>query len=172
MTKSNISLFALALLAYLVPAPTKAQSKVLKPRMICQVVNVHDGDTLTCSNGTKVRLLLIDTPELNQKPFGQEAGNHLRLIALNKTVWLETDLQPMDRYGRLLAYVWTRPDGGRMINVHMVAQGLALVLSYPPNIRYIDEIRAAADRAKATKAGLWALNGFECTPKDHRAKRC
>jgi endonuclease YncB( thermonuclease family) len=31
---------------------------------LCTVVSIHDGDTLRCSDGTRVRLHAIDTPEM------------------------------------------------------------------------------------------------------------
>ena len=43
-------------------------------------------------------------------------------------------MQARDRYGRLLAYVWL-PDG-RMLNVEIMLEGYAQVLTVPPNVRY------------------------------------
>jgi endonuclease YncB( thermonuclease family) len=39
----------------------------------CTVERVIDGDTLVCADAGRVRLLLIDAPELDQGPFGEVA---------------------------------------------------------------------------------------------------
>ena len=83
---------------------------------------------------------------------------------------LELDVDRRDGYDRLLAYVY-RPDG-RMVNRMMVRQGFALPYAIPPNVRHVDALRAAADSARAAGIGLWSLDAFECTPADHRARRC
>lgn len=160
----------LLILALCLALPSSIATQPL--RQLCLVKSVHDGDTLRCTDGTKVRFLLIDTPELSQPPFGKAAGDRLRQIALGKNVWLEFDIARTDRYGRTLAYAWTRPMGGVMLNQYMASAGLALVLSYPPNIRYIDQIRLSVDSARLARRGLWATAAFACSPKDHRQKRC
>lgn len=39
----------------------------------CSVSRVIDGDTLDCADGRRIRLLLIDAPEMDQGPFGEVA---------------------------------------------------------------------------------------------------
>jgi len=137
----------------------------------CVVRKITDGDTFTCKNGTKVRLLLIDAPEHDQKPFGAMARSHLMtLIRAGDTVRLETDVQRHDRYHRLLAYAYL--SDGRMINEEMARAGYVLALSYPPDVRYIERIRKAIDGARAAKRGLWRTGAFQCTPYDHRRQWC
>jgi micrococcal nuclease len=88
------------------------------------VTRVVDGDTLVLSNGQKVRLTGIDTPEskVNSKALkdsrrsgqdvgaithqGKEAANFVRQMIEGKQVRLEFDVQRHDRYGRELAYVY------------------------------------------------------------------
>jgi len=54
----------------------------------------------------RVRLLGIDTPELQQEPWGREARSFLqRLLPVNDVVRLETDVRERDQYRRILAYV-------------------------------------------------------------------
>ena len=137
----------------------------------CTITRVSDGDTVVCESGEKVRLLLIDTPETGQKPFGQRAREALLGLAPpGTTVSLETDIQPKDRYGRTLAYLWL-PDGG-MANERMARAGYAVPLVYPPNVKYLDRIRSAAAEAKAARRGLWGTAAFQCLPRDHRAGHC
>ncbi len=89
------------------------------------VERIIDGDTLKLTNGERVRLIGIDTPESqpNDKAqrdsertgqdletinkMGQEATEFVKgLIKPRQEVRLEFDVQERDKYGRLLAYVF------------------------------------------------------------------
>jgi micrococcal nuclease len=131
----------------------------------------HDGDTIRCKGGISVRLLLIDAPELSQRPFGDQSRRALtRMVPVGARVTLETDREPRDRYGRLLAYVYDAD--GRMANAEMARAGYAVPLMYAPNGRYRAEVEAAASDAAAARRGLHATGGFACAPREHRRKRC
>ncbi|MBI4419828.1 MAG: thermonuclease family protein [Gemmatimonadetes bacterium] len=136
----------------------------------CEVVNVHDGDTLTCRGGTRVRLIGIDAPELSQRPYGQQARAALRSLApVGSLVMLEADVEPRDRYGRSLAYVWR---DSLQVNWVMIRAGWALQLTYPPNVQYVEQLRAGQRAARNEARGLWAERGFDCRPVDRRRGRC
>mgnify|MGYP006183005589 CR=1 FL=1 len=137
----------------------------------CTVARVSDGDSITCADGTRVRFLSIDAPELDQGPFGRAAQAYLEAILPEGTeARLEIDVERTDRYDRLLAYVY-RPDG-RMVNRLMVRQGFAVAYVGPPNVRHVETIRAAADSARTQGLGLWTIEAFECLPSDHRRGSC
>jgi endonuclease YncB( thermonuclease family) len=90
------------------------------------VVKIYDGDTITLSSGEKVRLLQIDTPELSPAEcYGEEARNAL-ISLLNQSGSLsfkeDLKLDKVDRYGRLLRYVFV---GKTNINLKMVEIGAA-----------------------------------------------
>ena len=137
----------------------------------CRVERVTDGDTFVCAGGRRVRLLLIDAPEMQQGPYGARARRELqRLIAPGTTVRLEYDVEKRDRYGRTLAYVYDPP--GTLVNEAMLRSGYAVVIVYPPNVQYVERMRAAATDAREAKRGLWATNAFDCTPRDYRRGRC
>jgi endonuclease YncB( thermonuclease family) len=137
----------------------------------CIVARVIDGDTIECRGGTRVRFLLIDAPERDQGPFGVIATRGLQLLMDAGTeLRLELDVQEYDRYRRLLAYAYL-PDG-RMVNELMVREGLAVVSVYPPNVKHVERMRAAAAEARNERRGLWSTSAFECVPADHRAGRC
>jgi micrococcal nuclease len=153
------------------PRPAGEARRQVPEGAPCVVRSVSDGDTLTCEDGTRVRLLLIDAPETAQAPYGTQARDALqRMLPTGSRVTLEHDVQPRDRYGRTLAYVWTAE--GVMANLEMVRQGYAVSLTYPPNVRYVDEVRAAVEEARAARRALWATEAFECSPRDFRAGRC
>jgi micrococcal nuclease len=140
-----------------------------QPSMTCTVKKLADGDSLTCADGRKVRLLLIDTPEMQQKPWGLMAKRQLEALAGPGTVLrLELDRNPKDRYGRTLAYVWL---GDVMVNERMVANGWAVVLAYE-DVRYLERMKRAERVAQAARKGFWKEWAFSCRPVDFRAHRC
>lgn len=139
------------------------------PAIPCVVKRLADGDSFTCADGRKVRLLLMDAPELAQSPWGRMAKAQLERLATPGTVLrLELDRSPTDRYGRTLAYAYA---GNVMLNEWMVANGWAVVLAYE-NVRYLDRFNRAESTARAAKKGFWQAWAFRCQPKDYRAHRC
>ena len=153
------------------PDPAAEGAATRSADATCVVESVTDGDTLRCEGGRRVRLLLIDTPEMNQPPYGAAAREVLLAMAPpGARLVMEFDVQREDRYRRTLAYLY---DGdGRMLNEEMARSGYALSLVYPPNVLHVDRIRAAVHDARRRRAGLWATPAFECAPVDHRAGRC
>lgn len=136
----------------------------------CIVERVIDGDTFVCAGGERVRLLLIDAPEMDQPPFGASSKSAAEdLLPVGAVARLELDVDPRDRFGRLLAYAWV---DSTLVNRALVRRGMAVVAVYPPNVRHVEAFRAASDSARAEGAGLWGRSGFECLPADHRADRC
>lgn len=129
-----------------------------------EVVRVVDGDTIVVRlDGAeeRVRLLGIDTPESvdPRSPvecFGKEAAAHTAaLLPPGTPVRLVRDVEARDRYERLLAYVY-RIDDGTFVNLRLVEDGYAAVLTYPPNVAHADEFVAAAGEARESGRGLWS----------------
>jgi len=136
----------------------------------CVVERVADGDTFTCRDGRRVRLLGMDTPELGQGEPGRRAHEALRrLLPRGTAVRLERDVAARDRYGRELAYVWT---GSRMVNEVLVREGWAMLYTLPPNVKYAERLARAQKAASAAGAGLWKSGGFECSPRAYRRREC
>lgn len=138
-----------------------------------KVIAVHDGDTLFMEiNGyrEKIRLIGIDAPELAQKPWGRLSKEHLEgiLKEANYNVSIEYDLQETDRYGRRLAYLWT--EDKELVNQKMLEDGYALLLTIPPNIRYVDDFKSAQREAREKKSGVWGKKGLRETPKHYRER--
>jgi micrococcal nuclease len=148
-----------------------------KPNGIpCEVLKVYDGDTFKCrlENGeeVRVRLIGIDTPESRKNKklmrdarrmgisaqeiieMGKIASRFTKkLIPPGTTVYLETDVQIHDRYGRLLAYVYL-PDG-RMLNEVLLLEGYATLYTFPPNVKYVERFRKAQELARQQGKGFW-----------------
>lgn len=131
-----------------------------------------DGDTVACAEGgERIRLLLIDAPEMSQSEFGLRSKILLEaLMPVGTLAAVELDVQERDRYGRVLAYLYA-PDGA-MVNEELVRMGYAVVSVYPPNVKHVDRIRAAQITAREGRRGLWAGEAFECLPADHRRGQC
>ncbi len=137
----------------------------------CRVQRVIDGDTIECVGRVRLRLLLVDAPERAQGAEGAQATAALRGLASPGTdLRLEYDVQRHDRYGRDLVYAYLAD--GRMLNVELARAGFAVISIYPPNVKYVEEIRAAVAEAREARRGLWAGSAFDCAPADFRRGRC
>ncbi len=123
-----------------------------------EVAGVDDGDTFRIATESgqedRVRLIGIDAPE-GGKPLSAEATRSLT-ETLGARVCLERDTTDRDRFGRLLRYGWT--DAGVLVNEALVSQGLAAVVTFPPDVRYLaNRYQPAEEQAKAARLGLWGL---------------
>jgi micrococcal nuclease len=121
------------------------------------VARVGDGDTVDLADGSRVRLVQIDAPELGEgECYGQEAAQALReLLPEGATVRLEADprLDDVDRFGRLLRYVHL---GDTNVNLELVRSGAASVWFFERDRgRYAAELLDAAHAAEKADRGLW-----------------
>ncbi len=128
------------------------------------VVKVIDGDTFVVavnSENITVRLIGLDTPETvdPRKPvqcFGHEASEKAKQILAGSSVRLETDPSQgeLDKYGRLLAYAFLE---NRMnVAEYMIVEGYGHEYTYNLPYKYQADFKAAEDKARADKRGLWA----------------
>ena len=119
-----------------------------------RVIAVIDGDTIEIEGRKRVRYLGMDTPEIGQ-PFYEDAKNKNRELVIGKTVRLELcKAEPMDQYGRLLAYVYVDKT---MANIELVKSGYARILIIPPcSIDKAEEFRRYQKEAMEKKIGLWS----------------
>lgn len=155
------------------PETTDADAADARPlEGTCTVRRVIDGDTVECAEGAeRIRLLLIDAPEMDQGDYGLRSKALLEtLLPAGTDAAVEVDIQERDRYGRVLAYLYA-PDG-TMVNEELARAGYAVVSVYPPNVRYVERMRAAQVAAREGRRGLWSGSAFECLPADHRRGRC
>jgi micrococcal nuclease len=130
------------------------------------LVRVVDGDTIRVIVGgveERVRYIGMDTPELNTtskatpEPYAQAATEANARLLVGGRLVLEKDVSERDRYGRLLRDVWIERDGAWMlVNLELVAEGYAQVATYPPDVKYVDELLAAQRSARAAGVGLWS----------------
>jgi len=135
------------------------------------VTRVVDGDTLVLANKERVRLIGIDTPEMHDsnklnrdaqrsgqdaeaiKQLGRRSYEFTKKLVEGKRVRLEFDVERLDKYKRLLAYVYL-PDGS-MLNAEIIEQGYASLMTYPPNVKYADLFLKLYQEARKNRRGLW-----------------
>lgn len=128
------------------------------------VKRVYDGDTIILQNDVRVRLLGINTPEIESRHRqGEEGGITAKEWLEDKlsqgAVFLEYDQQKKDRYGRSLAHLFLEND--EHINQAIVRSGLASSNIIPPNLRYADELVDAEHEAQQLKIGIWAMKSYQ-----------
>ncbi|UIR54850.1 thermonuclease family protein [Sphingobacterium sp. SRCM116780] len=126
------------------------------------VTKVIDGDTFWVDNGDKkfkVRFIGVDAPETrnsrwkHKSQFAAEAKAYVKKLAEYQWVRLDMDIQQMDRYQRLLAYVYLAD--GTFLNASLVEGGYAVVDTYPPNVKYVDLFIKLQHHAQEQKLGVW-----------------
>jgi micrococcal nuclease len=133
-----------------------------KGAVAAKVQRVVDGDTFVATvNGRRerVRVIGVDTPESvdpnrPDEPFGEEASDFAKHYLDGETVRMAGDVEPRDRYGRMLAYVWLAD--GTFWNALLAAEGYAQQLTIPPNVTYADLFRRLVGEARRQNRGLWA----------------
>ncbi|MCY2967638.1 MAG: thermonuclease family protein [Planctomycetota bacterium] len=127
---------------------------------IVQVRRIVDGDTLLLKDGTRVRMIGIDTPETKREgtpiqPFGPEASAYTQRAIEQGQIKLVFDGERLDNYGRTLAHVYV---GDRFLGEELIQQGLARVLyNHPYSDAMKDSFRAAENAATREKKGIWSL---------------
>jgi micrococcal nuclease len=132
-----------------------------------EVQRVTDGDTFVATvdgRRERVRVIGVDTPETvapNRpvEPYGRQASSFAKRHLTGATVRLAGDVEPRDRYGRLLAYMWLAD--GTFWNALLVAEGYAQQLTIPPNVTYAGLFRRLVAEARRQERGLWATRAAE-----------
>jgi micrococcal nuclease len=133
-----------------------------------KVIKIYDGDTITISDGTheiRVRLIGIDTPEMNEKNpilrnLANQAKDYLSSLILNQFIYLQLDhlnekSMHLDKFGRLLAYVYRFSDN-LFVNAQMMRMGFSQEYE-KYSFEQLHYFRKLAAQAKAEKLGIWAL---------------
>jgi micrococcal nuclease len=155
------------------PTPTQAPTDLpltgeqrgpTGPTEVASVVRVVDGDTIVVSIGgrdERLRYIGVDTPETvdPNSPvgwMGPEATAANRELVERREVVLEKDVSEVDRFDRLLRYVWLRePTGWLLVNAELLRRGYAQVVTYPPDVKYVELYLDAQAEARDAGRGLW-----------------
>jgi endonuclease YncB( thermonuclease family) len=114
-----------------------------------QVVDIVDGDTIDLDDGTRIRLAIVDTPEVygGYETCGPEASDFTGRWAAGQrvVVYRPTGAPANDRFGRTVGEVVRLTDGSSL-NVALAAAGLATV-----DERFTSEDRDLAARARTAQ---------------------
>ena len=127
-----------------------------------QVDYVHDGDTLWLDDGVKVRVIGLNAPEVARKhqpgePLAKQAREMLRRQVVGR-VGLEYDQEREDRYGRLLAHIYTESRDN--VAAGIIAAGFAHAITYPPNLKHRHCYQSAEQAARQSGKGVWGHRYF------------
>ena len=166
--RKYLKALSLVFVLVLVSSPIYAKQKTTVTRVI-------DGDVIQIIYGgveKRVRLIGIDAPEsrIDRKALkdanmseddidaivemGAKAKAYVNsLIKRGVFITIEFDVKEIDRYGRLLCYVYL--SNGKMLNEEIVKAGYANVKAIPPNVKYEDRFLDAFKYAQEAKRGLW-----------------
>ena len=128
-----------------------------------KVERIVDGDTVVLlmeGKKTKVRLIGVDTPETvhPSKPveaYGKEASQFTRNLLEGESVYIEYEsgASELDKYGRLLAYLYRAPDG-LFVNLEIVRQGYGHAYTQYP-FQHMELFRTYEKKATHAGKGLW-----------------
>ena len=127
--------------------------------VMAEVIKVVDGDTIVVNIAGEektVRYIGIDTPEpyRDGEPacFSLEASLKNQEFVSGKTVRLVSGREDVDRYDRLLRYVYV---DDVFVNAELIKGGYAKSLTIKPNTTFADEFIFLEKEARETKRGLW-----------------
>jgi endonuclease YncB( thermonuclease family) len=128
-----------------------------------EVARVIDGRSFVLADGREIRLAGVETllpvpgdEDEARREAAQVAKAALETLVLHREVGLRVSAAGADRYGRLVAFVYTRMlSGETLVQGEMVANGQALVSPALPATRCRTHLRDAERDARAHKLGLW-----------------
>jgi micrococcal nuclease len=154
--------------ARIAPATGPAWPPVPPRAVHAHVTRVVDGDTIVLDGidigyadsrgrpGRHARLIGVDTPEVFGRAgcFGSEASAFTKRELSGRDVLVDFDVDPVDRYGRALVYVWTTD--GTLFNGKLAEDGYGLQLTVPPDVRYAELFTNYVRDARAARCGLWS----------------
>jgi len=120
------------------------------------VARVIDGDTVELTDGEKVRLLGIDTPERGD-PFYDSARVILESLVAGRALEAEYAKRRRDSYGRILAFLFADTT---FVNAALLRSGLATVYLFEDNMgdrERVEKLLAAQNEAALAGRGVWSL---------------
>ena len=142
------------------------QNLILNTKKIpCKVVKVIDGDTIEVvilknkpnewNTKEKIRLIGVNTPELNKEYFAQEAFEFTKKELNDKYIEIQVDniSNERDKYGRIIAYVWIDEF---LFNQILIEQGYGWYYDdFKFNTKKMHYFNLAENYAQINNLGLW-----------------
>jgi endonuclease YncB( thermonuclease family) len=125
--------------------------------------SVTDGDTLVLSDGRKVRLLGINTPEVGfggkaSEPYAIDAKEYVEsLWQAERSAKISIGRQQEDKYGRVLAHVFI---GEINVVEQLLTKGWGFANIRPPDLELAACYADIAAKAQQTNLAVWANSAF------------
>ena len=146
----------------LINGTEETQESTIEEMRTMTVERVIDGDTVVFQDGSKARLLSINTPEITKgknEPYGQDAQAFLSQLVEGKEIQIKSDPKAgeTDKYGRLLVHAFV---GGKSIQYLLIAEGLAKVAYLYNDYEYTDLYKEAEELAKNNSLNIWSISGY------------
>jgi len=177
----NISLIAvLAALFVLIGCGGEegaAPETQFEPDVTVGVAYVIDGDTLVTEEGSRIRFLGINTPEIWKKegdapdqPWGRDAANFLKVLlpSGSKVGLIYEEGRREGKYGRTLAYVVR---DGELLNEIILAKGYGKFEDYGETVEYEEILKKAEREARVRGKGVWEGQGKLKSPRYYVASK-
>lgn len=148
-----------------------------------KVVGIHDADTITvsdynCSMNCKVlrvRLLGIDSPELDQESWGLKAKEFTEKELKGEKIIIEQGISPTDKYGRTLGYIFydfNESGKAKLLNEELLESGFAVIYLFPDENKYNSRLKTAEYKARGSKLNIWdEENGLQQSPAKYRSEQ-
>lgn len=176
----------LSILLFLLTSCNHSQHKPYR------LVKAFDGDSMLitdydckvqCKN-LELRLLGIDAPEFSQDPWGKRAKEFLLSQIQDAKIYIETDFEPHDKYGRTLVYLfYANPSQAdeakniyklKFLNQELLERGYAEIFLLDSNLKYADKLKLAEYQAKNHELNIWSKqDGLKISPYKYRkAQKC
>ncbi len=131
------------------------------------ITKVVDGDTVYSDDGEKIRIIGINAPEIDEKELlSEESKEFAQQNLLGKKVYIESDEEIFDQYGRRLAYIWVGvPEDLSYENIKnlnysamSLKEGLSRTYTFEPNVKYKKDFKKAQKEARDLKSGMWKIS--------------
>lgn len=138
------------------------------------VERISDGDTIVLKDQRRVRIIGLNTLELNTryKPdqiWARTAAKRLESMIGEQAVTLAYGSEEFDRHGRTLAHVVL--DDGSIAAETLIFEGLALAVTVGANNRCHQEFHSAERNARAMRRGIWHSPGIWFNNKETLNRR-
>jgi len=162
---STIPVVAILILIAIFPSPASAANcSTSKIDEFGIVSKIYDGDTIKLTNGKKIRLIGINTPEMRYgkgkpEPLAKKAKAFTQQKTLKRKVGLRYGAETKDKYGRKLAHVFLA--NGANLQQQLLEKGLASQIAIPPNLWQQKCYEYSEKLAQKKSRGIWQKRYFK-----------
>lgn len=134
-----------------------------QPTQPVQIQRVTDGDTVVLTDNRRVRIIGLNTLELNarsreDRQWAEAAKSHLEKLIDGNSVSLITGIETFDQHGRTLGHLVL--ENGQSVAQNLVSEGLAAAVSVAPNHRCAYLLLKLENEARFKNRGIWQDPGI------------